>query len=83
MAFLLGRTGVEVIVLEQHQDFLRNFPGDTIHPSTLELMHELGLLESSYANPIRSRKWTREADAQAFWNADQARIGARMPVVTR
>ena len=51
MAFLLGRTGVEVIVLEQHQDFLRDFPGDTIHPSTLELMHELGLLEEFLRQP--------------------------------
>jgi 2-polyprenyl-6-methoxyphenol hydroxylase-like FAD-dependent oxidoreductase len=44
--FLLARAGVEVIVLEKHGDFLRDFRGDTIHPSTLELMHELGLLET-------------------------------------
>ena len=43
--FLLARAGVEVVVLEKHGDFLRDFRGDTIHPSTLELMHELGLLE--------------------------------------
>jgi 2-polyprenyl-6-methoxyphenol hydroxylase-like FAD-dependent oxidoreductase len=43
--FLLARAGVDVIVLEKHKDFLRDFRGDTIHPSTLELMHELGLLE--------------------------------------
>jgi 2-polyprenyl-6-methoxyphenol hydroxylase-like FAD-dependent oxidoreductase len=42
--FLLARAGVEVAVLEKHGDFLRDFRGDTIHPSTLELMHELGLL---------------------------------------
>ncbi|QDU09788.1 FAD-dependent oxidoreductase [Gimesia aquarii] len=45
LGYLLGRAGVEVIVLEKHQDFLRDFRGDTIHPSTLELMHELGILE--------------------------------------
>ena len=45
LGFLLARDGVEVIVLEKHKDFLRDFRGDTIHPSTLELMHELGLLE--------------------------------------
>ena len=43
--FLLALSGVEVVVLEKHGDFLRDFRGDTIHPSTLELMHELGLLE--------------------------------------
>lgn len=45
LGFLLARAGVEVIVLEKHKDFLRDFRGDTIHPSTLELMHELGFLE--------------------------------------
>jgi 2-polyprenyl-6-methoxyphenol hydroxylase-like FAD-dependent oxidoreductase len=42
--FLLARAGIDVVVLEKHADFLRDFRGDTIHPSTLELMHELGLL---------------------------------------
>jgi 2-polyprenyl-6-methoxyphenol hydroxylase-like FAD-dependent oxidoreductase len=45
LGLLLGRAGVRVLVLEKHADFLRDFRGDTIHPSTLELMHELGLLE--------------------------------------
>src|ERR1700719_599741 len=45
LAYLLARAGVEVLVLEKHADFLRDFRGDTIHPSTLEVMHELGLLE--------------------------------------
>src|SRR5213592_2788649 len=43
--YLLARAGVPVVVLEKHADFNRDFRGDTIHPSTLELMHELGLLE--------------------------------------
>src|ERR671925_1182974 len=43
--YLLARAGVPVIVLEKHADFFRDFRGDTIHPSTLELMHELGLLD--------------------------------------
>lgn len=46
LGFLLARAGVDVTVLEKHADFLRDFRGDTIHPSTLELMHELGLLEA-------------------------------------
>ncbi len=45
LGFLLARAGVAVTVLEKHPDFLRDFRGDTIHPSTLELMHELGLLD--------------------------------------
>jgi 2-polyprenyl-6-methoxyphenol hydroxylase-like FAD-dependent oxidoreductase len=45
LALLLARKGVEVVVLEKHADFLRDFRGDTIHPSTLEVMYELGLLE--------------------------------------
>ena len=44
--FLLARAGIDVIVLEKHADFFRDFRGDTIHPSTLELMYELGLLEA-------------------------------------
>jgi 2-polyprenyl-6-methoxyphenol hydroxylase-like FAD-dependent oxidoreductase len=44
LGFLLARAGLDVVVLEKHADFLRDFRGDTIHPSTLELMHELGLL---------------------------------------
>jgi 2-polyprenyl-6-methoxyphenol hydroxylase-like FAD-dependent oxidoreductase len=45
LAYLLARAGVEVLVLEKHADFLRDFRGDTIHPTTLELMYELGLLD--------------------------------------
>jgi 2-polyprenyl-6-methoxyphenol hydroxylase-like FAD-dependent oxidoreductase len=44
LGFLLARAGVAVVVLEKHRDFLRDFRGDTVHPSTLEMMHELGLL---------------------------------------
>ncbi len=45
VGYLLARSGVNVVVLEKHGDFNRDFRGDTIHPSTLELMHELGLLD--------------------------------------
>jgi 2-polyprenyl-6-methoxyphenol hydroxylase-like FAD-dependent oxidoreductase len=45
LGFLLARAGLDVVVLEKHADFLRDFRGDTIHPSTLELMHELSLLD--------------------------------------
>jgi 2-polyprenyl-6-methoxyphenol hydroxylase-like FAD-dependent oxidoreductase len=46
LGLLLARAGVDVIVLEKHADFLRDFRGDTIHPSTLEVVHELGLLDA-------------------------------------
>ena len=49
--YLLARAGIDVIVLEKHKDFLRDFRGDTIHPSTLEIMSELGLLDSFLARP--------------------------------
>src|SRR5215469_15816813 len=45
LGFLLARAGVEVVILEKHADFLRDFRGDTVHPSTLETMHELSLLD--------------------------------------
>jgi 2-polyprenyl-6-methoxyphenol hydroxylase-like FAD-dependent oxidoreductase len=45
LGFLLARAGIDVVVLEKHHDFLRDFRGDTIHPSTLQVMHELGLLD--------------------------------------
>ena len=49
--YLLARAGVDVAVLETHADFNRDFRGDTIHPSTLELMHELGLLDEFLKQP--------------------------------
>jgi 2-polyprenyl-6-methoxyphenol hydroxylase-like FAD-dependent oxidoreductase len=49
--FLLARAGVDVVVLEKHADFLRDFRGDTIHPSTLELMYELGILDEFLRRP--------------------------------
>ena len=51
LGFLLARAGVDVVVLEKHVDFLRDFRGDTIHPSTLEVIHELGLLDQLLALP--------------------------------
>ena len=51
LGLLLARAGIEVTVLEKHADFLRDFRGDTIHPSTLEVMHELGLLDALLARP--------------------------------
>jgi 2-polyprenyl-6-methoxyphenol hydroxylase-like FAD-dependent oxidoreductase len=51
LGLLLARAGVDVLVLEKHADFLRDFRGDTLHPSTLEVMSELGLLDALLALP--------------------------------
>ena len=51
LGFLLARAGVAVMVLEKHRDFRRDFRGDTIHPSTLQVIHELGLLDAFLARP--------------------------------
>jgi 2-polyprenyl-6-methoxyphenol hydroxylase-like FAD-dependent oxidoreductase len=61
LGFLLARAGIEVVVLEKHGDFLRDFRGDTIHPSTLQVMHELGLLEDFLRRPHNE---VHELDAQ-------------------
>ena len=49
--YLLARAGIHVVVLEKHADFLRDFRGDTVHPSTLDVMDELGLLKGLLARP--------------------------------
>ena len=51
LGLLLGRAGIDTVVLEKHADFLRDFRGDTIHPSTLEVLAELGLLEALLQRP--------------------------------
>lgn len=51
LGFLLARAGVDTVVLEKHADFLRDFRGDTVHPSTLRVMQELGLLEAFLQRP--------------------------------
>jgi 2-polyprenyl-6-methoxyphenol hydroxylase-like FAD-dependent oxidoreductase len=61
LGLLLARAGIAVLVLEKHADFLRDFRGDTIHPSTLEVMHELGILEEF---PQRPHQEVRTLGAQ-------------------
>jgi 2-polyprenyl-6-methoxyphenol hydroxylase-like FAD-dependent oxidoreductase len=61
LGLLLARAGISVVVLEKHADFLRDFRGDTIHPSTLELMHELGILNDFLKQPHQE---VRELGAQ-------------------
>src|SRR5881397_491001 len=61
LGFLLARAGIAVVILEKHADFLRDFRGDTIHPSTLELMYELGILDDFLRRPHQE---VRELGAQ-------------------
>ena len=57
LGYLLARAGVDVTVLEKHKDFNRDFRGDTVHPSTLEVMHELGILEDFLHVPHQQLTW--------------------------
>lgn len=77
LGYLLARAGVEVVVLEKHGDFLRDFRGDTIHPSTLELMHELGLLPEFLSLPHQ-----RVPAVFAHFGADRRKVAdfSRLPV---
>ena len=59
LGYLLARAGIEVLVLEKHADFLRDFRGDTIHPSTLEVLHELGVLERLLSRPHQKTRRAR------------------------
>jgi len=71
LSFLLARAGVDVIVLEKHTDFLRDFRGDTIHPSTLELMFELGILDGFLSRPHQqARQLAAEVGGQTVQLAD-------------
>src|SRR2546429_2041168 len=80
LGLLLARAGVEVVVLEKHADFLRDFRGDTIHPSTLEVMHELGLLESFLALPhTEVRELTGIIGGERIPIADFGHLPVRCP----
>jgi 2-polyprenyl-6-methoxyphenol hydroxylase-like FAD-dependent oxidoreductase len=76
--YLLARAGVPVIVLEKHADFFRDFRGDTIHPSTLELLYELGLLEEFLKQPHQEVRELRAViNGQTVPIADFTRLPTR------
>ena len=76
--YLLARAGVPVIVLEKHRDFFRDFRGDTIHPSTLELMYELGLLDEFLQQPHQKLRELRGIiNGHAVPIADFSRLPTR------
>jgi 2-polyprenyl-6-methoxyphenol hydroxylase-like FAD-dependent oxidoreductase len=78
VGYLLARAGVPVAVLEKHVDFNRDFRGDTIHPSTLELMHELGLLDEFLKQPHQEvRELRAVVNGQAVPVADFTKLPTR------
>jgi 2-polyprenyl-6-methoxyphenol hydroxylase-like FAD-dependent oxidoreductase len=77
---LLARAGVEVTVLEKHGDFMRDFRGDTIHPSTLDVLYELGMLDDFLALPhTELREIRARIGAQEIPLADFTRVPTRCP----
>ena len=78
LGFLLAREGIPVTVLEKHLDFFRDFCGDTIHPSTLELLYELGLLEKFLALPhSKVTGMSAIIGGQRFQMSDLSHVPAR------
>lgn len=75
LGYLLARAGLRVMVIEKHPDFLRDFRGDTIHPSTLEIMRQLGLLDELLALPHqRAEKLQAEVAGEEITMADFSRL---------
>ncbi len=82
LGYLLARQGVPVIVLEKHNDFFRDFRGDTIHPSTLELLHELGLLDKFLQLPhARLAQLSGYIGTHTFTMADLSHLPTRAKFV--
>jgi 2-polyprenyl-6-methoxyphenol hydroxylase-like FAD-dependent oxidoreductase len=82
LGLLLARVGIDVVVLEKHADFLRDFRGDTIHPSTLQLLHELGLLEDFLREPHQKvRSLHAIVGGRTLTIADFSRLPVQAPFV--
>ena len=82
LGFLLARAGVDVVVLEKHADFLRDFRGDTVHPSTLDVMGELGLLDEFLTRPHQEvRELTGVISGTPVIVGDFTHLGARCPFI--
>lgn len=78
LGLLLARAGIDVVVLEKHKDFLRDFRGDTIHPSTLEIISELGLIERFLQRPHQeAREISAEIGKDSFRIADFSHLPTR------
>src|SRR5215470_12431439 len=82
LGYLLGRAGVDVVVLEKHADFFRDFRGDTVHPSTLQVMDELGLIDGFLKLPHqRLQKMDGLFAGTAVRLADLSRLNVKYPFI--
>jgi 2-polyprenyl-6-methoxyphenol hydroxylase-like FAD-dependent oxidoreductase len=82
LGYLLARAGIDVVVLEKWPDFFRDFRGDTIHPSTMEALHELGLLDSFLQlRHSKTRRLTGHIGGEAITLADFTRLDVHCPYV--
>src|SRR6185503_21005810 len=82
LGYLLARAGIDVIVLEKWPNFFRDFRGDTIHPATMQNLHELGLLEKFLKLPHqKTRKMTMNIGNEEVTVADFSYLRAREPYI--
>ena len=82
LGYLLGRAGVDTIVLEKHEDFFRDFRGDTVHPSTLQVMDELGLIDAFLKLPHQQlQKMDGKFGDTSVRIADISRTNAKYPFI--
>src|ERR1700748_3609601 len=82
LGYLLGRAGVETVVLEKHADFFRDFRGDTVHPSTLQVMRELGLIDGFLKLPHQQiQKMEGLFGGTAIRIADLSRLKVTYPFI--
>src|SRR5215213_4972474 len=83
LGLMLAREGVDVLVLEKHADFLRDFRGDTIHPSTMEIMDELGLAEGLLdLEHMKAPRIEARLPGGTVTVADLRRLKTRYPYIT-
>jgi 2-polyprenyl-6-methoxyphenol hydroxylase-like FAD-dependent oxidoreductase len=82
LGYLLGRAGIDVVVLEKHADFFRDFRGDTVHPSTLQVMDELGLIDGFLKLPHqRLQKMEGMFGGTSVRIADLSRLNVKYPFI--
>ena len=82
LGYLLGRAGIETLVLEKHADFFRDFRGDTVHPSTLQVMDELGLIDDFLKLPHQElQKMEGKFGETMIRLADLSRLNVKYPFV--
>ena len=82
LGYLLGRAGIETLVLEKHADFFRDFRGDTVHPSTLQVMDELDLIDGFLNSRISNyRRWTASSAMIPIRIADLSRLHVKYPFI--